>query len=266
MPVYDQYGRTDNYMTGPLPARSMGGGPVRGSKTDRGVRTEFVRPQNQATDQVAYKSSPGLSSRSVQTVAVDPFTGTPLTAGGMNSRDVIADIPGPAPMAPSPTINAATPLDGYRLALTPTPPPAAPLSPAVTAIETAAPPTAAPAQQPGLPMSERNPGDWQVRAWLDQASTMPSPAVNNPAAAPMMGNPQVAQAMAAKAPQAAPARISPVVHAALMAQQQRQSPAGQAAIDAGKRSYVVAKSRNGSENALMPTRTISGAIRNTYGD
>lgn len=172
-------------------------------------------------DVVFPRQSQPLTKRTVQTVAVDPFTGTPLTVGGMNANDVIADIPGPAPMAPPPTIDAATPLDGYRLALTPTPPPAAPLSPAVTAIDTAAPAPVAPAQQAGLPMSERNPGDWLVRAWLDQGSTMPPPAMNNPAA-PMMGNPQVAQAMAARAPQQA-APPSQVLRA--MVDQQRNKVA-----------------------------------------
>ncbi len=241
-------------------------GPVQGSKTDRGVRTEFVQPQNQATDQVAHRPSSGLTSHSVQTVAVDPFTGNPIMAD-RNANDVIQNIPGPAPQMPqsASTINAATPLDGYRLALTPPPAP----STAMAAIDGAVPPSAP--TQPNLPMSERSPEDWWVRAWLNKGSTMPAPSMNNPASP--VSNPLVAQAMAARPP-AAPVAAAPQVHAALMDQlseKYRKHLLGDGAGPAilrGRGGYTVARPSSGvlGDNALMPTKTITGAIRNSYGD
>lgn len=107
-------------------------GPVEATKTDR-----------------ALAPLPGLTSHSVQIVAVDPFTGKPIIASGQgntvsaqNANDVIVNRPAPVVTSPH-VINAADPLDATRLGLTS---PARP-APAVTAIEAAT----APADPPWGP-------------------------------------------------------------------------------------------------------------------
>ena len=224
---------------------------------------------------------PGLTSRSVSTVPIDPMTGNPImqpsgpsfqagmrgrglspvwannspgdiqSASAMNANDTVRDIPASS----QPYIDATNPIDMFKqFGIMPSAPP----NPAIGAIDqltgsgrsTASPfPMPAfrshlysPTMRPGVPMSERNPGDWQVQAWLKQGSTMPSPAVNNPAAA-IAGNPQVAQAMAAneaRTPPPAPRQLSPEVHARLMAQQSPRASREQRIADAFRTDGVVA--------------------------
>lgn len=77
----------------------------------------------------------GLTSRKVRTVPVDSL-GNPLSGfEGLNTNDVISNVPAPSFAPGSPTLDATNPIDLYRLGLTPQ----APVAPAVAAIESAAP-------------------------------------------------------------------------------------------------------------------------------
>lgn len=58
------------------------------------------------------------------------------------------------------------------------------------------------------------------------------------------------------------------LYARLKQQQQLQSAGAKQALEKGRSGYTVSKPKSGvlGSNALMPTRTISGAVRNSYGD
>jgi len=107
-----------------------GGSPPQGTKWDRGHVTSADNstgePWPGTIDQTVYKrQSGGLNTRQVQLVAVDPFTGNPIVAGGNGNRpaDIIQNIPAPQ-VAAAPkysTLDTVTPLDINRLGLTTSP-------------------------------------------------------------------------------------------------------------------------------------------------
>jgi hypothetical protein len=120
------YDLSGNYVgEGPMP--NYGGATPQGTKRDRGdVPAAFnsnSEPWPGAIDQTAYKSqSGGLTSRQVQTVAVDPFTGNPIISGSGGTRpaDVIQNIPAPQ-VASAPKyspLDTVQPLDINNLGLT----------------------------------------------------------------------------------------------------------------------------------------------------
>lgn len=78
----------------------------------------------------------GLTSRKVRTVPIDELTGNPTSIySQMNANDLVTNVPGATGTARPTTIDAANPIDAYRLGLTVGPP----ANPAVSAIESAAP-------------------------------------------------------------------------------------------------------------------------------
>lgn len=269
---------TGEITEGPMP---QSGAPTGGMRRNRGdLPPDFnsnAEPWGGPIDQVARRNDPsGLKSRSVQTVAVDPFTGQPIN----RPRDVIQDIPAPdVTQRTASTVDAANPIDGYRLGLTP-PPADTSAQRAINEILVPGGVKNGAAFRGGwgsggfgrrdplaaAPPGSATGGNWAGMDPLIQAATGEAPVTSVAGPQPPA---QVMAAMSARPPQmtAQPSQMAPQIHAALMAKQQMQNPAAQAAINAGKRSYVAS---NGSgvlsANALMPTRSISGGIRRTYGD
>lgn len=225
-------------------AQALSGGPVQSTKTDRGVLgpnpPQFFDEGILPRDQTVYRTP---TARQAIEIAAP------------------AAAPNPAGFGFGYTKPPATRLVGGVLPETP-----AGLKPTVAEIlvRGGAP---QPAYQPGM-LGRGQP----AMAW-EPATPVGTPPAGDPWAGVRIGRQQLPNAPgmitgpARQQLPSGPIRPAAAIHARLLAQQNLQNPAAQAALNNGKSSYTSSKGSGVlAVNALMPTKTISGAVRNTYGD
>lgn len=184
----------------------------------------------------------------------------------VRSMAQIGGNPGPTRVAQAPsTVDATDPLNIDHLGLTRDPfrPPASPAEQAITAALLS--PAGLVAAGPALG------GDMQ---W-SPAETAPAPSgdtwlgMREPGqTGALVARPGMVTGNRPIVGFAAPSRGDVVDQIGAAHKRGLLSEGATAALLAGRGGYTVHKSQNGvlGENALMPTRTISGAIRNSYGD